>query len=212
MEQDLTRIPGWQGFFDTELASTPVVVILRGLSPDEAVSAARHAWSAGVRLVEVTIESEAGLPALEAVVHAAGGNVPVGAGTVTTPQRLKQAAELGARFGVAPGLDADTVQAADEHRVPFLPGVATPSEAGHALRLGVTTVKAFPASSLGPEWIRALAGPFPELRVVATGGVRASNAADYLQAGALGVGVGASVASGGLAELAHELETLNGSG
>ncbi|WP_304452485.1 bifunctional 4-hydroxy-2-oxoglutarate aldolase/2-dehydro-3-deoxy-phosphogluconate aldolase [Nocardiopsis sp. YSL2] len=195
-------LPGWADFFADGLTPVPLMLILRGASPDDAVAAARRAWSAGVRLVEVTLESESGLPALEAVVRAAEGRFPVGAGTLTTPARLSRAVNAGARFGVAPGLDPDTVAAAERLGVPFLPGVATPTEAGRAVRLGVTAVKAFPASILGPAWVSALAGPFPELRVVATGGVDARSAPDYLRAGALGVGVGRSSASGGaLAEL-----------
>ncbi|WP_246407238.1 bifunctional 4-hydroxy-2-oxoglutarate aldolase/2-dehydro-3-deoxy-phosphogluconate aldolase [Nocardiopsis aegyptia] len=182
------------------------MLILRGASPDDAVAAARQAWSAGVRLVEVTLESESGLSALEAVVRAAEGRFDVGAGTLTTPERLRRAVDAGARFGVAPGLDADTVAAAERLGVPFLPGIATPTEAGQAVRLGVTAVKAFPASILGPAWISAIAGPFPELRVVATGGVNARSAPDYLRAGALGVGVGRSLTAGGaLAELVPAL-------
>jgi 2-dehydro-3-deoxyphosphogluconate aldolase/(4S)-4-hydroxy-2-oxoglutarate aldolase len=197
---------GWADFFAEGLSPVPLMLILRGASPDDAVAAARQAWSAGVRLVEVTLESESGLPALEAVVRAAEGRFPVGAGTLTTPERLRRAVDAGARFGVAPGLDPDTVAAAERLGVPFLPGVATPTEAGLALRLGVTAVKAFPASILGPAWISALAGPFPELRVVATGGVDAGSAPEYLRAGALGVGVGSSLASGGaLAELVPAL-------
>lgn len=201
----MIRIPEWAGFFEKELDAVPLVVILRGLAADDAVAAARQAWTAGVRLVEVTIESERGLPALEAVVAAAGEDRVVGAGTVTTPHRLAQAIELGARFGVAPGLDSDTVHVADERGMPFLPGVATPSEAGQALRLGVTTVKAFPASSLGPDWVTALAGPFPDLRCIPTGGVRAGNAREYLDAGALAVGVGSSITTGGLDDLVLRL-------
>lgn len=189
-------IPTWAGFFRDGLTPVPLVLILRGATPDEAVEAARAAWRAGVRLVEVTQESDAGLPALEAVVRAAEGRHPVGAGTVTSPALLRRAVDAGARFGVAPDLHPDTVAEADRLGVPFLPGVATPTEAGQALRLGVTTVKAFPANVLGPAWVAALAGPFPELRVVATGGVDAASAPEFLRAGAVGVGVGRSLASG----------------
>ncbi len=190
-------IPGWADFFREGLSPVPLVLILRGTTPDEAVAAARAAWSAGVRLVEVTQESASGPPALEAVVRAAEGRLPVGAGTVTTPERLRRAVDAGAEFGVAPGLDPDTVAEADRLGVPFLPGVSSPTEAGQALRLGVTTVKAFPANVLGPAWVSAVAGPFPELRVVATGGVGARNAAEFLRAGAVGVGVGRSATEGG---------------
>lgn len=202
------RVPlsGWEAFFNTEFARVPVVVILRGASPDEAVAAARRAWESGVRLVEVTLESDSGLPALEAVVDAAPDGLPVGAGTVDTPEQLARAADAGARFGVAPGLNPETVRAAERHGVPFLPGVATPSEAGDALRMGLTTVKAFPASSLGPEWVRALAGPYPRLGMVATGGVTTETAPAFLRAGAVGVGMGRSVTEqGGLDALVREI-------
>ncbi|MCY9786488.1 bifunctional 4-hydroxy-2-oxoglutarate aldolase/2-dehydro-3-deoxy-phosphogluconate aldolase [Nocardiopsis sp. EMB25] len=196
----------WADYFTDGLSPVPLMLILRGVSPDDAVSAAREAWRAGVRLVEVTLEREEGLPALEAVVRAAEGRFDVGAGTLTTPERLRRAVDAGARFGVAPGLDADTVAEADRMGVPFLPGAATPTEVGQAVRLGLTAVKAFPAHLLGPGWIPALRGPFPELRVVATGGVDATSAPEYLRAGALGVGVGRSLAAGGgLSDLAGAL-------
>lgn len=201
-----SSIPRWAAFFSAHLTNVPLVVILRTVSPKEAVTAARAAWAAGVDLVEVTVEREAGLAALEAVISVAPQDRPVGAGTLTTPGRLHQANDLGARFGVAPGLDTDTVAAADERKMPFLPGVATPTEAGRALRLGISVVKAFPASSLGPDWIRALAGPYPGLRVVATGGITAHSAAEFLRAGVIGVGIGRSITEGGgLETLLREL-------
>lgn len=193
-------------FFADALRRAPVMAILRGMSPDDAVAAATAAWDTGVGLVEVTIETEAALPALAAVVRAAPQDVPVGAGTVTTPDRLAAAVDAGACFGVAPGLDADTVRAARERDIPFLPGVATPSEVGHALRLGISTVKVFPAATLGPAWLRAMAGPFPGLEMVATGGVTAATAPDFLKAGAVAVGVGGAVTPGG--RLAAVLEAV----
>ncbi|GHD22891.1 hypothetical protein GCM10007147_17690 [Nocardiopsis kunsanensis] len=194
---DRSGAPDWADFFASGLAGSPVMVIIRGVSPDEAVANAEKAWAAGVRLVEVTVESENGLHALEAVVRAAAGRHTVGAGTVTTPQRLESAVAAGARFGVAPDLNTETVHAAGQAGVPFLPGVATPTEAGQALQLGVATVKAFPASSLGAPWVSALSGPYPELRVVATGGIDAANAGSFMKAGSLGLGVGQSATAGG---------------
>jgi 2-dehydro-3-deoxyphosphogluconate aldolase / (4S)-4-hydroxy-2-oxoglutarate aldolase len=195
----------WADFFAGALAEVPLVAILRGLDADQAVRAAGEAWDAGVPLVEVTVERPEGVHALRAVVEAAPEGRMVGAGTVTTPQRLDLARKAGARFAIAPGLDDDTVRSAQEQDMPFLPGVATPSEAGRALALGVRTVKVFPASILGPEWIRAVADPLPELRMVATGGIDADNAADYLSAGALGVGMGSALRGAGLPRLVEAL-------
>jgi 2-dehydro-3-deoxyphosphogluconate aldolase/(4S)-4-hydroxy-2-oxoglutarate aldolase len=140
----------WAEFFARALSEVPLVAILRGLGADEAVRAAREAWDAGVPLVEVTVERPEGVDALRAVVEAAPEGHTVGAGTVTTPERLDLARKAGARFAIAPGLDDDTVRSAQEHDLPFLPGVATPSEAARALALGVNTVKVFPASVWAP--------------------------------------------------------------
>ncbi|MGH3354594.1 MAG: bifunctional 4-hydroxy-2-oxoglutarate aldolase/2-dehydro-3-deoxy-phosphogluconate aldolase, partial [Nocardioidaceae bacterium] len=145
----VTTASSWAAFFAHHLDDLPVIAILRGLDADAAVAAACEVWDIGVRLVEVTLERPEGVQALRAVVEAAPEGTPVGAGTVTTPERLRRAVECGARFAIAPGLDVDTVHAAERIGVPFLPGVATPSEAGAALQLGVTTVKLFPAALLG---------------------------------------------------------------
>ncbi|MDS1271627.1 bifunctional 4-hydroxy-2-oxoglutarate aldolase/2-dehydro-3-deoxy-phosphogluconate aldolase [Lipingzhangella sp. LS1_29] len=185
----------WADFFAGEFAEMPLVVILRGVAERQALATARAAWAAGIRLVEVTVETQQGLATLETLARAAPRGVPVGAGTVTTPALLERAVAAGAGFGVAPGLDVDTVQAADQQGLPFLPGVATPTEAGNAFRLGLRAVKAFPASVLGPRWVRALSGPFPQLRMVATGGVTQDTAPDFLSAGALAVGVGQTSAT-----------------
>lgn len=194
-------IAEWTDFFVTALAEVPLVAIMRHVEPDEAVAIARECWDHGIRLVEVTVERPEGVEALCAVVDAAGGRSPVGAGTVTAPERLRTALDAGASFAVAPDLDEETVRAADREGVPMLPGVFSPSEVGRAVRMGVTTVKAFPSSVLGPEWVSAIAGPFPELRVVNTGGVTAELAPRLLDAGALGVGIGAALLADGVGPL-----------
>src|SRR5690606_23246452 len=97
-----------------------------------------------------------------------------------------------ARFGIAPGLDAETVAGAlDEEgeNTPFLPGVATASELQAAQALGTRVVKVFPASLISPAWFTAMAGPFPAVGQIATGGVSAAHPADFLTAGAVGLGV-----------------------
>lgn len=189
--------PEWGAFFHDRLEPLPLMVILRGATVEDAVATARAAWDAGVHLVEVTIERPEGIDALSAVVRDAGPQRWVGAGTLTSPERVAAAREARATFGVAPGLDRATVLAAARHRMPFLPGVSTATDVTRATGWGFTAVKAFPASQLGPDWIPAMTGPFPQLKVVATGGVNASNAPDYLSAGALGVGIGGALTTAG---------------
>jgi 2-dehydro-3-deoxyphosphogluconate aldolase / (4S)-4-hydroxy-2-oxoglutarate aldolase len=99
----------------------------------------------------------------------------------------------GARYLVSPGFNASLVWEARRHGLPILPGVATPSEVQAATALGLTWLKAFPAHWLGTEWFRHIRGPFPGLRFVATGGMDASNAAQFLDAGVRVVAVGSAL-------------------
>jgi Entner-Doudoroff aldolase len=172
-----------------------VMVILRDLPPDETVRLAERAWDLGIDVVEVPIRTAGAVTALRAAVDA--GRVRdrrVGAGTVLTPAQVGQAASAGAAFTVAPGLDLAVADAAAGHGLPHLPGVATPTEAQRARDHGLVWLKAFPAVSLRPAWFRAVAGPLPELRFVATGGIDADNAADFLAAGVRVVAVGSALA------------------
>jgi len=173
----------------------PLMAILRGFGVDRSVALARTAWELGIDSVEVPIQTERDIEALRAVV-AAGKELgkAVGAGTVVTLEHVRQAADAGAAFTVSPGFDIDVVRASFDAGMPPLPGVATATEVQTAQSAGLTWVKAFPASILGTSWFGAMAGPFPGMRFVATGGMDASNAGDYLNAGAKVVAVGSALA------------------
>jgi Entner-Doudoroff aldolase len=182
-------------FFGRHLRQVPVIAILRGLPEQTTVDLAHACWDAGIELVEVPAQGAPGLRALEATAAAARerGTV-VGAGTVYTVEDAARAREAGAAFLVAPGLDEDTVEYAAANGVPYLPGVMTPTEMQRAASLGVGFVKLFPAGSLGPEFLAALRGPFPEMNFVAVGGVSSHNAQTFLDSGAVAVGVGGALA------------------
>jgi len=179
-----------------------VLAILRGGDPASAAATAEEYWGAGIPLVEVSLSSEDSVAALEAVCRR-GRELgrSAGAGTVLTADQVALSAEAGAAFAVAPGLDAAAAAAARELELPYLPGVATPSEVQQALGLGWRTLKLFPASVLGTDWLRSLAGPFPEVGFVAVGGIDARNAAGWLEAGAVGIGVGSALAGAALAQV-----------
>lgn len=133
----------------------------------------------GISCIEITFRTDAAAAAL-----AEASRIPkmlVGAGTVLTVGQAHAAAEAGAAFAVAPGTDDEVVAACAELRLPFFPGIATPSELSHALRLGCSTVKVFPASMLGgPGFLRAISATFPQARFIPTGGVDAESLASYL--------------------------------
>jgi len=191
--------------FDELLEGRPLVAILRGVPVARALELARAVWDSGLGVVEVPIQTPEALDCLRVLAAAAPPGAAVGAGTVRSVEQVARAAEAGARFTVAPGLDLDVVRASRAAGLPHLPGVATASEVHHALNAGCGWLKAFPAGSLGPGWLREMRGPFPEARFVATGGVGAHNARDYLAAGAGALGVGGAVTQGGLAPLLEVL-------
>ncbi|KAB1923288.1 bifunctional 4-hydroxy-2-oxoglutarate aldolase/2-dehydro-3-deoxy-phosphogluconate aldolase [Micromonospora sp. ALFpr18c] len=189
--------------FDHIFGGARVMAILRGLPVAETVRLAERAWDLGIDVVEVPVATPEAVPALRAAVQAGveRGRI-VGAGTVLDEGQVAAAADAGAAFTVAPGLDLAIADAAAARGLPHLPGVATPTEAQQALRHGLTWLKAFPAISLGPAWFTAMAGPLPQLRFVATGGLDAANAAAFLDAGVRVAAVGSALSD------PHQLDNL----
>ncbi len=189
------------------LDGRPLLAILRGVPVDRAVELAEAVWDTGIGAVEVPIQTPDALLALSAVARAgAARGQRVGAGTVITPDQVSRARDAGAAFTVAPGFDPEILAASRAAGMPHLPGVATPSDVQHAVKAGCRWLKAFPASSLGSRWLRELRGPFPEVLFVATGGIDAGNAREFLDAGARSLGVGSTITRpGGLTELVAAL-------
>jgi 2-dehydro-3-deoxyphosphogluconate aldolase/(4S)-4-hydroxy-2-oxoglutarate aldolase len=188
---DATESNAW---FEQNFAARDVMAIFRGYGVTRTLELAQRAWDAGIGLVEVTIQSPADLEALEATAAlGAKSGRAVAAGTVTTRAHVAQAKEHGAAFVVSPGLDPVIVAESLAAGLPPLPGVSTASELQVLQGLGLTWAKVFPAAILGPSWFGILHGPFPELNFVATGGLTAASAPDFLAAGARVVAVGSAI-------------------
>ena len=145
-------------------------------------------------MVEITTNT----PRWQTAVEMAGtrGFTHVGVGTVLSSEHVAQAAAAGATFTVAPGLDAGVVSACVDAGLAHLPGVMTPSEIQQALSLGLSMLKLFPAGSLGLGYLRPVLGPFDEVSFIPTGGVTAFSAGEWLDAGAVAVGLGGALTSG----------------
>ncbi|GAB2507590.1 bifunctional 4-hydroxy-2-oxoglutarate aldolase/2-dehydro-3-deoxy-phosphogluconate aldolase [Paramicrobacterium agarici] len=180
--------------FDAIFAEAPLMAIMRGMGVEPSLTVAAAAWDLGIEVVELPIQTAEDLEALRAVSEAGRERGKrVGAGTVVTVDHVAQAAAAGAEFTVSPGFDVDVVRASTEAGLPALPGVASPSEVQLAMKEGLTWLKAFPASLLGTPWFGAMRGPFPGAKFVATGGMDAGNAADFLDAGVRVVAVGSAL-------------------
>jgi 2-dehydro-3-deoxyphosphogluconate aldolase/(4S)-4-hydroxy-2-oxoglutarate aldolase len=177
----------------TQHALASSLAVLRGYTPVEAAALAAALWDAGLDLVEVSILSERDWACFEAVFDRAAHSHAAGVGSLRSAADVRRACDAGARFAVTPGFSRELVDAARDAGLELIPGVLTPSEVLGALELGCATVKLFPASAVGPDYVRALLGPFPELRIIAVGGIDADNARSFLEAGAVGVALGSSM-------------------
>jgi Entner-Doudoroff aldolase len=181
--------------FDDILGDQSVMAILRGLPPQETVALAGRLWDAGVTVLEVPIGAPEAVASLRAAADAAHERgLRVGAGTVITADQVRAAGAAGARYTVAPGFDPAVLAASLAAGMPHLPGVGTATEVQRAWLAGCRWLKAFPAKALGPQWVAALRGPFPEVRFVVTGGLTAADAPDFLAAGARVVALGSALA------------------
>jgi 2-dehydro-3-deoxyphosphogluconate aldolase / (4S)-4-hydroxy-2-oxoglutarate aldolase len=198
-------------FFARYLRTPRVMAILRGYGPDRTLELCRQAWTLGIELVEIPVQSAADVESLrQAVVAGADLGRPVGAGTVVSPELVATAAAAGAAFTVAPGLDERVAATSRAAGLPHLPGVGTATEVHRALELGFTWQKAFPAAALGPGWVAAMLGPFPQVQLVATGGIDLANASSFLDAGAAAVSLGSAFATADAARVHHLTGTTPG--
>ncbi len=154
------------------------VIVIDELS--QAVPLARALVAGGVRVLEVTLRTAAGLEAIRAIAQQVEGAI-VGVGTLTRPQDFNEALEAGAVFGVSPGLTPLLIEAAKASGLPLLPGVMTPADVIAARAAGFTELKLFPAQQAGGiGMLKALGGPFPDVTFCPTGGISAATAPEFL--------------------------------
>jgi len=170
-----------EGLFD-RIARHGVVPVIAIDSPEAAGPLADAMLAGGLPVLEITFRTAAAAEVIRTLARQRP-ELLLGAGTVLSVENLERAKECGASFGVAPGFNPAVVRRAAEIGLPFVPGVATPSEVEAALGLGCTVLKLFPCGALGgPKYLQALAGPYRHtaVRFVPTGGVSPENLADYL--------------------------------
>ena len=169
---------------------------------DMSGAAARALAAGGVDVVEVTLTTPGALEAITELASDEGlKGCMIGAGTVLDVKAARDVIARGARFVVSPAFDRFVVRYCRDHHVHCLPGAFTPTELHEAWRAGATAVKLFPASAVGPRYLREVLAPLPFLRVVPSGGVSLENAGEWIRAGAAAVSVGSALVS---AELARD--------
>jgi len=167
------------------------VAIIRTDSIERALGAADAAVKGGFRTIEITFSFPEASEAIAKLVE--HSDLLVGAGTILTRDQVQEAVDAGARFLVSPCVLAEVMDVAHELQVAIIPGAFTPTEIYTAYSLGADIVKIFPAVNFGPEYLRAVRGPLPNIPIMPTSGVDASNVAEWFRAGAVAVGAVGSV-------------------
>jgi 2-dehydro-3-deoxyphosphogluconate aldolase/(4S)-4-hydroxy-2-oxoglutarate aldolase len=165
---------------DAVLAASRIIPVLTIERVEDAVPLARALVAGGVKVLEVTLRTAAGLDSAIAIIAAVPEAI-VGIGTVLTPDDFARAEAIGAKFALSPGATPALLDAAAKSDMPFMPGIATASELMQAMQHGFDTVKFFPANTMGGQpALRGLAGPFPTARFCPTGGISDENSASWL--------------------------------
>ena len=180
--------------FLQELRKSRLLAILRDAPDESLVSLSSVLRECGIRFVEVAMNTPGAVRQISRLRDLLDASFFVGAGTVLTGADAQAATSAGASFLVSPCFSREVQDFADERGIPTLPGALSPQEIWHAYRHGATLVKLFPASSAGgPSYLKEICGPFRDIPILVCGGVNATNAREYLRAGADAMAFGGSI-------------------
>ena len=180
--------------YDSHFAQCPLIAIIRGVTPDEAVDIGGALIEGGIRIIEVPLNSPEPLKSIERLASRFGEQVSVGAGTVLNPEQVQQVRDAGGRLIVSPNMSPAVIRATAEAGVVSCPGIFTPTEAFTALEAGAHTLKLFPAEAATPKVVKAMRAVLPrDVPLVVVGGVSPDSIAAWLEAGANGFGLGSGL-------------------
>jgi 2-dehydro-3-deoxyphosphogluconate aldolase/(4S)-4-hydroxy-2-oxoglutarate aldolase len=175
------------------IAEIGIIPVIRADQSAQSLLAVEALAAGGISIAEITMTVAGALDAIRECRRIHGARVLTGAGTVLNMEMARQCIDAGAEFLVSPGFDVETLAFANQRNVLFIPGTLTPTEIMAARNQGAEVIKIFPCTNVGgPAYLKALKGPFPDLRMIPTGGVNLANAAD-IKAGAFALGVGSEL-------------------
>ena len=180
-----------------------LVAIIRTKTADDARAAATALIAAGVDVIEFTTTTPAVFDLIEEFASKTG--VHVGLGTAMNRAHVLSGKDAGAKFVISPHVSQEVIEVTKQAGLISIPGVASPTDVADALRYGADILKFFPASALGPNYLKAVCEPFPGLNWMATGGISVETIPDWIAAGVTGFGVGGKLTSGGVAEIPNRV-------
>lgn len=176
--------------FVQEVNRHRIVMIYRGLGPQECLAFTEVLKEAGIRFFEVTLNTPDAIEAIKLIRKSLGSEVRVGAGTVLTTEQVKEVADAGGTYIISPNLNEDVVKTTKQLGLYSIPGAFTPTEIVRAREVGADLVKVFPINVVGAEYIRQLRGPLEDIPLMATGGIRLDMVEDLFKAGTDAIGMG----------------------
>lgn len=177
------------------LLNPGIVAIIRADSSDQLLECAEALVAGGISVMEVTMTTPNAIDVIKSVSGALGDRIVMGVGTVLDRETCRMAMLAGAKFVVTPVLRPDVIRLCNRYNIPIACGAYTPTEALTAHESGADFIKIFPADGLGPNYIKAILAPLPQLRIIPTGGVDVNSAGAFLKAGCVGVAAGSSLVS-----------------
>jgi 2-dehydro-3-deoxyphosphogluconate aldolase/(4S)-4-hydroxy-2-oxoglutarate aldolase len=198
----------------TEIERAGVVAIIRTSDPSTVTGTAQALMDGGVRALEITMSVPGAVELIRSLAKTILPGFLLGAGTVTDAETAVRVIDAGARFIVSPVFRPAVVKAAHAGGVPAMPGCFSPTEILEAWDAGADIVKVFPATALGPGYLKDVHGPLPQVKLMPTGGVTIDNAGDWIKAGAVAVGIGsalldrAAIAAGDFVTIAADARRL----
>lgn len=182
-----------------EVLNHKIITIVRGMEKEQIINIAKALYDGGIRFIEVTFNQKKPdefyktADAIRAIRETMGDKMYVGAGTVTSVELVNMAAEAGALYMISPDMDEEVIKRTRELGLVSMPGAYTATEAKKAYNTGADFVKLFPCIGDAPAYVKALCAPLSHIPFLAVGGVDANNAAAFIKAGAVGVGIGSSL-------------------
>ena len=180
--------------YDRHFAQCPLIAIIRGVTPDEALDIGGVLIDGGIRIIEVPLNSPEPLKSIERLASRFGEQASVGAGTVLNPEQVQQVRDAGGQLIVSPNMNPAVIRATAEAGMVSCPGIFTPTEAFTAIEAGAHTLKLFPAEAATPKVVKALRAVLPsDVSLVVVGGVGPDSIPSWLEAGANGFGLGSGL-------------------
>ncbi len=176
-----------------KIKSIGLLAVIRGPTVELTLKMVSALVEGGVYGIEITYSTPDAAGVVRSLREKYGQEILLGMGTLTRPEQVEEARQAGAQFLVSPHMDAELAEAMKASQLPMMMGAMTPSEVIRSYTLGSDVVKLFPGSMLGPDYMKAIKGPFPNIPMMPTGGVSVDNVHEWFQAGAFAVGAGSEL-------------------